>query len=202
MKIKKITFLLIVVMILISLNEIRDAYGLFESEKNLTVEKSVAKWNVEINGVDVKTSEEFLIDSFHSEVNSRVVSGKIAPGGTGYFDIVIDPTDTQVSFRYDLSFDFSNLSESIIIERIEETLGNEILRTGENTYTNIFSLDDIENGVTNNIRVYLKWINIESNNDSDSSIGIQKNNILDIVTTINVEQYLGEEIIIYEEEME
>lgn len=199
-KVRKLIILLIFLMVLITFNEIRSAYGLFESEKSLVVTKSIAKWNITINDIDVRTSEDFVIDSFNVENNASVKDGKIAPGSSGYFDIIIDPEDTQVSFRYDLSFDFSGLNDNIHIESIEETLGNDIIRTGEYTYSNVFSLEDIEDGLTNSIRVYIKWENVETENDSDTIIGLTENNILDIGANININQYFGEAIIPYVEQ--
>ena len=46
------------------------------------------------------------IDGFHQEAGSKnVLEGKVAPGMDGYFDIVIDPKNTDVSIRYDLIYD-------------------------------------------------------------------------------------------------
>ena len=156
-------------MIFVSIYMITDTYGLFESNKTKVVDSQIAKWNILINETNINKTKSFLINTFKTNDTSTVESGKIAPGVTGYFDIVIDPSDTEVSFRYDLTFDFSSLSNSFTIESIEETNGYSIVRTDEFTYSNIITLTDIKNGIKNNIRAHIKWQNNEENNVQEKS---------------------------------
>lgn len=182
---------------IITLYEISNTYAVFQSDNELYVESSVAKWNIYVNSRHVNSYESFLVDNFVVSENSGVASGKIAPGTSGYFDIVIDPSDTQVAFRYDLTFDFTNLQSNFVIERIEEVNGVEVVRTGENTYSNIMTLDDIENNATNNIRVFIKWNNDEDENENDSIIGMVKDNTIKIPVVVTVTQYFSEELVSY-----
>lgn len=198
----KIIYILCAIMIFASIYEITDTYGLFESNKTQVVDSPIAKWNILINETNINESINFNIDNFQIDENTTVKSGKIAPGTTGYFDIVIDPSDTEVSFRYDLTIDNSELSSSFTIEQIEETNGFTIIRTSVNTYSNIITLADIKNGVKNNIRVHIKWQNNEENNDSDTEIGLNKEYFLNIPITINVSQYFNETLEPYVEPAE
>lgn len=187
-------------MIFVSIYEITDTYGLFESNKTLTVDNTVAKWNIYINETNINETTTFTVDNFTLEETSTVADGKIAPGTTGYFDITIDPTDTQVSIRYDLTFDFSAIPSNITISGIEETSGSSMIRTGEFTYSNYLVLSDIEDGITNNIRVYLAWNNEETNNEIDTEIGMTEDNYIEIPVSITVSQYLNETLEPYVEE--
>lgn len=198
----KIIYILCAIMIFASIYEITDTYGLFESNKTEIVDSPIAKWNILINETNINESINFNIDNFQIDENTTVKSGKIAPGTTGYFDIVIDPSDTEVSFRYDLTIDNSELSSSFTIEQIEETNGFTITRTSVNTYSNIITLADIKNGVKNNIRVHIKWQNNEENNASDTEIGLNKEYFLNIPITINVSQYFNETLEPYVEPAE
>ena len=117
----------------------------------------------------------------------------------GYFDILIDPRNTSVSVRYDITFDFSSFNGNFSISNIEEITSGNLVRTGENTYTKVIPISDIKNGVTNTIRVYVKWNNSEENNDVDSAIGMIKNNYFSIPVEVIVSQYLGEVIEKYTE---
>lgn len=181
-------------MIFASIYEITDTYGLFESNKTKIVDNPIAKWNILINETDINQNKKIIINNFQVDESSTVKSGKIAPGTTGYFDIEINPTNTEVSIRYDITFDYSKLSNSFIIEKIEETNGFDIIRTDENTYSNIITLADIEKGVKNNIRVHLRWQDNEENNKSDTEIGLNKDYFLNIPVIINVSQYLNESL--------
>lgn len=195
-KLLLITSFLLVLMLLL---EFKKTYGLFESDYDLNVTQSIGKWNIYVNNVDARTEETIDIDTFVNNENSRVKEGRIAPSSSGYFDISINPLDTNVAFMYNLSFNFTNLNENIVIDRIEETLGNTIIRTDENTYSNIFTLEDIENNLENNIRVHIKWINDETMNEEDSEIGLLKDNSLGISVNIVITQYLGEQLVPYDD---
>jgi len=115
----------------------------------------------------------------------------------GYLDIVIDPKNTDVSIRYDIFLDVDylhNINEAFIITNIEELNGNKLTLTNKNTYTGI-----IKDYTKNTIRIYIKWEDIENNNENDYNIGTT-NQEVEIPININITQYLNEEILEYSEE--
>lgn len=196
----KIIYIVCAIMIFISIYEIKNTYGLFESKKEIDIDKSVAKWNIYINDNNLNTTETFTIDNFTFQETDTVAKDKIAPGILGWFDILIDARDTQVSIIYEITFDFTSLSSNITVEKIEEINGREIIKTGPNTYSNYITLDDINNNVKDTIRVYIKWNNDEENNENDTNIGIIKNNSIKIPVSITVSQYLNDTIEPYNEQ--
>ena len=194
---KKILYFICGLCLSMTIFMVIDSYGLFESKNVLNVDSNIAKWNVFINGTDIKKNETFVVDKINLINNDNVLEGKMAPGSKGYFDIVIDPTDTDTSIRYDISFDFSSLNDKIVVSGIEEITSGNLVRTGKNTYSKVITLNEIKNGITNTIRVYIKWDN--SDDESDSAIGSVINNFINVPVTIVVYQYLGEKIDIYNE---
>ena len=190
----KILYITCAIMIFVTIYEITNTYGLFESNINMDVDSKLATWNILINDTNIGKSETFTIDNFISEEDSTVASGKIAPGTSGYFNINIDPSTTQVSIRYDLTFDFSKLDNLFTITKVEEKNGYNLIKTGPNTYSNVITLNEIKENKTNNIRVHIKWDNNEENNDKDTEIGLIENNTLNIPVSITVLQYSGEKI--------
>lgn len=190
----KILYITCAIMIFVTIYEITNTYGLFESNINMDVDSKLATWNILINDTNIGKSETFTIDNFISEEDSTVASGKIAPGTSGYFNINIDPSTTQVSIRYDLTFDFSKLDNLFTITKVEEKNGYNLIKTGPNTYSNVITLNEIKENKTNNIRVHIKWDNNEENNDKDTEIGMTENNTLNIPVSITVLQYSGEKI--------
>lgn len=196
----KIIYIVCAIMIFISIYEIKNTYGLFESKKEIDIDKSVAKWNIYINDNNLNTAETFTIDNFTFQETDTVAKDKIAPGILGWFDILIDARDTQVSIIYEITFDFTSLPSNITVEKIEEINGREIIKTGPNTYSNYITLDDINNNVKDTIRVYIKWNNDEENNENDTNIGIIKNNSIKIPVSITVSQYLNDTIEPYNEQ--
>lgn len=179
--------------------EITKSYGLFESNNNLIVESSVGKWNILVNNTNIKNSETFTVDSINIVGSDNVLNGKLAPGSRGYFDIVIDRTDSSTSIKYDVTFDFSNLSDSFVVDDISLTSGGTLYRTGEYTYSGIIKLNEES---SNTIRTYIKWENNEDNNEEDSEIGKVANNKINIPITVDVIQYAGETIEEYSEDNE
>lgn len=179
---------------------VNTTYGLFESNKVEIFKSNIAKWNINVNDINVTESANFVIDKITLENNTSVKDGKMAPGTSGYFDILIDGTNTDVSFRYDISFDFSDLAISNLkIISIEEVNFNKLVRTAINTYSNAVTLKDIKNGNKNLIRVHVKWENNDDFNDEDSMIGLDDKYELNIPVNITFTQYLGEEIVEYVE---
>ncbi len=194
---KKSLYLICFIFLLVTIFTIVDSYGLFESENTFLVDSDIARWNVVINGSDIKYNDTFVVDKVNLVDNDNVLSGKIAPGSLGYFDIVIDPSGSDTAIRYDVTFDFSSLNSNIVVSSIEEVYSGNLIRTGDDTYSKVITLDDILNNISNTIRVYIKWDNNEDNNDSDSEIGSIINNYISIPVTVSVSQYLGEDIVSY-----
>src|SRR5574344_263810 len=109
--------------------------------------------------------------------------------------ILIDPTGTEVSVRYDITFDFSLIeNKNFNVTSVTTTDGTTLIRTGENTYSNVFLLSDIQNNKTNTIRVNIVWTNSEDNNDADSILGLDKEATISIPISILFTQYLDEEL--------
>ena len=196
----KIIYIVCAIMIFISIYEIKNTYGLFESKKEIDIDKSVAKWNIYINDNNLNTTETFTIDNFTFQETDTVAKDKIAPGILGWFDILIDARDTQVSIIYEITFDFTSLPSNITVEKIEEINGREIIKTGPNTYSNYITLEDKNNNLKDTIRVHIKWNNDEENNENDTNIGIIKNNSIKIPVSITVSQYLNDTIEPYNEQ--
>ena len=194
---KKILYLLFISFVLITTYAVMDAYGLFESKNKLVVNQNVARWKILINGSNI-TEEDFVINSINVEGNENVLNGKLAPGVRGYFDVEIDPK-ADTSIVYSISFDFSQISDSFIVENIEETTSGNLIRTDESTYSKVITLNEIKENKKNNVRVYLKWENKEDNNATDSKIGLTENNYINIPVSVSAMQYFGEDIEEYQE---
>lgn len=196
---RRILYLLCAIGLFVTIYEITKSYGLFETNNNLSVESSVGKWNIMVNGTNIKNSETFTVNSINIVDSDNVLNGKLAPGSRGYFDIVIDRTDSSTSIKYDVTFDFSNLSDSFVVDDISLTNGGTLYRTGEYTYTGIIMLNEES---SNTIRTYIKWENNEDNNEEDSEIGKVADNKINIPITVDVIQYTGEVISEYVDEGE
>lgn len=194
---KKILIIVISFMILIVAYRFINTYALFYSEGKGVVKQNNATWVINVNdkNITAENSNKFTIDTFEIEANSHVAPGKIAPSTTGYFYIVIDPKNTNVSVKYSIQLDKSSIvNDKINIVSVEEEGNNKLIKTGESTYTGVIPLSDIKNGATNKVKVKINWENDEENNEMDTTLGTLKNYKLNIPINVLATQYLGEEI--------
>lgn len=172
-------------------------YGIFESDILTGTSIKIAAWEVTINdSIITNENKTFDIDDIIWEGSENVLEGKVAPGMKGYFDIAIDPKNTDVAIRYDILYNLDDLNEInsfIKITNVEEINNNDLVLTSENTYTGLLDLNDIENKKSHIIRTHVEWIDDENNSQNDYLIGIS-DEIFKISIDINVTQYLGEEI--------
>lgn len=173
-------------------------YALFHSELYAKVQLKNGTWNIVVNQTDITkgTDVKFVIDNVTAQTNEHVKPGNLAPGLTGTFKINIDPKDTDVSIRYDISLDEGELTNSNIqIKSIKETQDtSELVKVDKNVYTGIIPLEKIKAGDTNEITVEVEWLETENDNEQDIQLGTTWNAEYQIPITVHVCQYLGEEI--------
>lgn len=173
------------------------SFGLFETSTVRTTELPLGDWVVEVNGTDIVENETFSIDDVHWNATTNVISGKLAPGVSGYFDIVVDPTSSKVSVRYDVTFDSSELDNYNLTFQAVEINDRTLVKTDVNTYTGVITLSEIQSDLTSTIRCSVAWNNDESRNEEDSIAGLDKDADFTIPVTIKATQYLGETITEY-----
>ncbi len=189
----------LIFMLGVTIYNVKDSFALFESDLLVSVDETTGAWNIYINDSDVTpVNSTFVVDDINITSNSYVKDNKMAPDTSAYFDINIVPNGTDVSVKYDITFDFSDLTSSFIIESISETTGGSLIRTGETTYSGVISLAEIQAERINNVRVNIEWSNDEAENESDSALGTILNATVSIPITVQVTQYLGEQLVEYE----
>lgn len=195
---KRITVIGATLIAVILFIELFYTYSLFETNKQIPVSSDLAKWHVKVNNTMVTGTatsvNTFNMGSINWNSGGHVRSGKAAPGSTGSIEIEIDPTDTQVSFAYEITINTSSLENNEFkITSVSETNGKEFIQTGENTYVGIARLADNTNGQKYNIEINVTWNNNENNNTSDYELGKKAEIEVNLPISINITQYTGEE---------
>ena len=195
---QKVLVLLILCIVGVLIYKIIDIYAVFYSEAGANVKLENGIWNITVNGTQITTGVEtqFIVNQISTTENSHVKPGTLAPGLSGIFEMLISPEDTNVSVRYDVTLNQEELGESNLqIKSIKEVDNNyELIKTGENQYTGIIPLQDINNGIKHKIQMDVEWIDDGLNNESDTELGKDNTKPLQIPITVHVIQYLGEEI--------
>lgn len=176
---------------------VKNTYALLETKSTFVVNEDVGAWVIKINNNTITTENlAFTIDSFTWSTDSNVKPGKFAPGLTGNFRLLLDPTGTDVSVRYDINFDLDELKRNnVVVTSVHEMNGYELTMTNNNVFTGVIPLSDINDGVTHDIEVNVNWVG--DMDVEDTELGMSDDTELDLPIEITITQYLGEPIVEY-----
>lgn len=195
---KKIDKLILVLACLsIFLFVISKSFASLESKVDARSTMYVGKWNILVNNQNLNSvyDDDITLDDISWESNSHVSDGMAAPGRRGVISFEVDPTDTDVAVKYTITFRDHNDDPSYLLTiRGISTDGTPLVRSGEFSYTGVFSLQDIRSGNTKTISIDVEWVNDESNNESDSLIGSQSAEARFLYINMEAVQYSGESI--------
>ncbi|MBQ8659276.1 MAG: hypothetical protein IJ475_00350 [Bacilli bacterium] len=200
----KITTLIVLSFLFLIVFSAAYTYSLFQSDITGTATAELASWNIVINDTNIVTTEShsFSLDNIQMKENSNVADMSFAPGSEGWFDVRIDPSDTDVAIKYEIvikpfSFDIDGVTlsnENIKISGVELTNnGTSLTEVEEGRYVGIIPYQ-VGTRPVYNLHVNITWVNDEANNELDSIVGMNGDADADIPMEINFTQYLGEEI--------
>ena len=138
----------------------------------------IARWKIRVNNQDVINN--YNISSLIQPVfpgNTNIASGVIAPTAEGYFDMEIDASDTDVSFKYIIttSDNADSAVSDLIISGYSIDGGERQEITGEDGFKIENTISYTSTDKTVSLRVYLKWNDDSENgavmdNDADTSV--------------------------------
>ena len=156
---KKILLLLIFIMVCVLIYTIIQIYAKYVSSAQGDASMQVANWNIKVNNLSIKNNTDIsstLVPVFPG--NSHIASNIIAPTAEGYFDLNLDFTDTDVSFRYDISFEVDeNSSVQDLIATGYSIDDGSIVSITDQSQTLSDTILHGSNINTRKIRIYIKW---------------------------------------------
>ena len=181
---KKLLTVLVLIMLIISLFQIANMYALYKDQLKGDYTSLLGVWKIKVNGVDISTGEDnakftMTEDNLTYVDSDRVKSQKIAPGSQAYFDIAIDPANTDVSILYTLNIKFDDVtSAKMKLLKVEnyfqknsetEQITNTDVKTELDLHQHqaIIPIAKINEKYLNYIRIYFEWENVEANNATD-----------------------------------
>lgn len=192
---RKWLIILFIILISITAYELSTSYALFESDTEFVVNSDVGKWEITVNDSMINETNTFNISNIHVTNEPNVRANLFAPGTSGYFDIIIDPNDTDVSIYFEIVCRTDFITNSHInLTRIENVGRPNLTPVADYTYAGVIPLSSIKNGDIVTLRFYIEWENIENNNEIDSLYGNSSSNF-EIPMEITFRQYMGEEIL-------
>lgn len=87
----------------------------YEKKSEGYIKIAVANWKIALNGKELAENNNVLTDSIVLIPTTYIDAEnplKVMPGQSGYFDIEINPADTEVSFSYQITLELANNASS------------------------------------------------------------------------------------------
>ena len=191
---KRWLIILFVIMLTITLYEISSSFALFETEREIVVNNDIGKWDILVNNNSINNTTTFSVSNIQVTGDNNVREDYFAPGTNGYFEINIDPGDTEVSIYYEIVCRTDMITNpQISLTQVENVDKPALTYDPPFTYKGIIPLSDIEDGIKTKIRFYVTWTNNDNNNEIDSLYGMGSATF-DIPMSITFRQYTGETI--------
>jgi len=166
-------------------------YSKYKDKVNGTTNIQIASWNIIVNSESISGKQNLSSDiepTFNG--TAYINEGVLAPGAIGYYDIIIDGQNVDVSFNYIITA--TNSLESTINDLVVTgyTINPDINTTTINYANSITGIINYgEDPVT--IRIYIKWddsISASMNNEDDTNAIIDENAKALITNTIEFSQ--------------
>ena len=153
---RKITFLLALLALFYCVSLIQSTYAKYLSTADADTNITIARWNVLVNNQDISQNSNFsevLEPTFTG--NENIKDGVIAPTATGYFDITLDGSTTDVSFSYDISLSEADDNTVTDLKITKYEIDGHSYTYNGPISGNIL-LNDQNRALT--VRVYVEWV--------------------------------------------
>lgn len=167
---------------------ITDTMAKYKSDAEANTNISIARWNILVNNQDIKNNKDFsstITPVF--EGNENMADNIIAPNAEGYFDIIVDHTNVDVSFtlKIDISIDPNSSVKDLIIKEYSYNDTNPISINNNECHINN-DIDYTDTIKTRKYRFYVKWNDDEGstmNNEEDTTATKKGNAMFKINTS-------------------
>ena len=162
---KKILLILIGICICFLLFYTIQIYAKYLTSAEGSTTLTIANWNILVNDLSIKNNTDIsnsIVPVFPG--NEHIESGIIAPTVEGYFDLNLDFSNADVSFKYEISVtsDENNSVKDLVATGYSLDDGEKVIfeNYNENISETIILSSNID---TRKVRVYIMW------NDDDES---------------------------------
>jgi hypothetical protein len=182
-----ISFVLIITLSLTYL--FQTSYAKYRRQITSNVEANIAKWNIKVNDETINgksTLTKSIKPTF--DESDYVSEDVIAPGTTGYFDLIIDATDVDVDFTYELTE--SNTTNTLTDLKITGYEESNYDKSNIKTFSDKITGTITKNTKEKKIRFYIEWVDDDTNsmnNEEDTNYSIN-NSSTNITISIKFEQ--------------
>ena len=130
-------------------------YNSYESNIDARVSNDVSGIHFFINGHEIDTANSlnpYVLENV-TWTNTHTRALKISPGSQGEFSFNLTATGSEVAILYEIQFVDKVIDGDKILTFQNVTSNRTLVRTDEDTYSGIFSLQDIQNNASITIHV-------------------------------------------------
>ena len=185
---KKIVLLFACLSLMFFIGSTAYTYAKYFSQTKRDIGTNIKKWNIKLNNQDIKNGANISnLINVEFEGSEHVAANTLAPGSEGSFIIELDYSNVEVSFKYEISIDSSNILDSegnplttndigiskLIVDDVEIPKGNGLKISNE---VNI----ETETDKVKEIEVFLTWKDgdeSELTNEEDTEIAVNNEDI-------------------------
>ncbi|MDD2410028.1 MAG: hypothetical protein PHD03_04865 [Bacilli bacterium] len=205
---KKLKILLLIMSLTTCLGLMSSTYSRYVASAKSDINAQFSKWQILVDSIDITSNSQSSVNITPIiEENQFIASDTIAPSSKGYFDIIIDPTNVDVSFNYDIVLNVLNKNIPDLLISKYAILPNtyiegdtlEFIPIVNNNIKNALLYNKNEPGYTFKpftIRIYFEWFegtNEVMNDEADTNIGtlaVNENTVLEMNANITFEQII------------
>lgn len=160
---KKIILLVAFFTLFLCLYSMQETYAKYLTTTNGDVKAKIARWNIVVNDTTIKNNEKLAEEITPTFVeNEHIAEDVLAPTITGYFDLVIDSSNVDVSYTYNIKINESDIISDFVTKsyQIDDNTPIEITDKAAGITDTILYTDTER---IHTIRVFVEW-----NDDADT----------------------------------
>jgi maltose-binding protein MalE len=183
---RKARFILVLISLSVCLGLMSTTYSRYVASATGNIDVLFAKWQILVNNTDVTSNSNSVITFTPViEQNNNIKANVVAPSSKGYFDIDIDPTNVDVSFKYTINLGIENgnipdlmiTKYAIIPDTYVEGDILEVINLNGSPITGTLNFDNSTSSFQFKpftIRVFFEWyegVNELMGDEADTAIG-------------------------------
>ncbi len=182
---RKIVFFIALISLLYCVTFMQDTYAKYVSSAVETAELTIARWSILINDQDVVNESNFT-DTISPVFagTSNIKNDVIAPTAQGYFDLVLNGENTDVSFSYTISIDTTDCTVDDLKITGYSIDGGTTQTYSGSSVTGSILLNDVSR--TKTIRFFVEWDDNVSTQTMDNAADTDASAEEEAAFTVNV----------------
>ena len=186
---KKVILLLAFLSLFVSMYFIQDTYAKYLTRANTDVTGAIARWNIVVNDEVIRNGD--TLDNLITPIfvgSQHIKEDVIAPTVTGYFDLIIDSSDVDVSYTYSISITRNPDLPDFVVTGYSVDSGS-LVSVDTSVATPTISNDVLLTDLTriHSIRVFIAWNDDSATETMNNAADTEVPSDLDEVTlTVNM----------------